>query len=72
MQSVQDYRLVGCGCCTGRTVDRGEGFRIADDQCVCWMHQDTTRGQPARKCSVHRTPDDLDEGGAYARYLANL
>lgn len=53
--TIEDYKVVSCGCCTGKTVKASnEGrYRLAEDQCVCWMHQDAPRGSPARKCSRH-------------------
>ena len=53
---ILDYRKVSCGCCTGKTVEQGANWRKADDQCVCWMHQDSTRGMPQTVCSVHLKP----------------
>lgn len=53
---IPDYRLGSCGCCTGHGISAQDGYggwRIADDQCVCFMHQDTPRDSPPRKCSVH-------------------
>lgn len=35
---------IGCGCCKGPEYDR----------CICHMHQDITRGRPARTCLCHR------------------
>lgn len=36
----------GCGCCAGPV----------DDRCVCWMHQDISRGVRATQCSRHYNP----------------
>lgn len=54
--AVENYKQISCGCCTGKAVKTGENYRIADDQCVCWMHQDSPRGKPARTCSHHAKP----------------
>jgi len=39
---AQKPRAISCGCCTGG--------------CVCHIHQDMTRGIPARVCDHHREP----------------
>lgn len=44
MTETVEYHRISCGCCT----------RLAPDQCVCWNHQDVSRGQPAQTCSAHR------------------
>jgi len=50
---IRDYHKISCGCCTGRTIEIGVNYRIADDQCICWIHQDCPLGRPAKKCSHH-------------------
>lgn len=61
--AIPDYRLGTCGCCTGRSTEAKDGYggyRLAVDQCVCWIHQDAPRGRPACKCSVHAKAAEIE------------
>lgn len=54
---VEEYKLISCGCCTGKTVEEQPGpggWRKAEDQCVCFMHQDMRIGIRPKKCSKHK------------------
>jgi hypothetical protein len=39
-----EHEKISCGCC--RSHDENE-------RCVCHIHQDVWRGQPAKTCSFH-------------------
>lgn len=59
MNMIQNYRQIGCGCCTGRSVmvenDWGDGGQHEErtDQCVCRLHSDLPLGVRMQRCSVH-------------------
>lgn len=56
MGTIQEYRQISCGCCTGREATEAADwgtYKVRTDQCVCFMHRDPARGLPQGKCSRH-------------------
>ena len=51
--TIPDYKQLSCGCCTGKRLSTGINWRLAEDQCVCWNHQDVRIGSPPKVCSHH-------------------
>jgi hypothetical protein len=53
---ITDYKRISCGCCTGRPILRVASWGSWEDrteQCVCWVHQDRTRGLAPNVCPAH-------------------
>jgi hypothetical protein len=46
----EPHKRISCGCCSGNGTGAG---MPGNDQCVCWMHQDTPRGRPVHVCAHH-------------------
>ena len=51
MDHITPHKQATCGCCTGD----GSGYGMpGNDQCICFMHQDTPRGRPPKICAYHK------------------